>query len=134
MMGWHFTDEFEELRFGDGRKIKVGITHTVDCEPILCQQGLHASKTVFDALREAPGTILHRVRLEGKIVHGKDKSAATSRTYLARIDAGPILKEWKKRWWVAQSQSAAAGWAFRKNQAAIMEKMVMDAMKQKAHA
>ena len=68
MLGWHFTDETECLRYGDGRKIKVGITHKVNCEPILCQAGLHTSKTVLDALQYAPGNILFRVRLSGKIV------------------------------------------------------------------
>src|ERR1035441_6698173 len=84
-LGWHFADETETLRFGDGRKIKVGTTHKVDCKPTLCEKGLHASKTVLEACAYAPSGLLFRVRLSGKIVHGDDKSCATSRTYIARI-------------------------------------------------
>ncbi len=28
-LGWHFADETETLRYGDRRKIKVGLTHKV---------------------------------------------------------------------------------------------------------
>ena len=96
-LGWHFTDESETLRYGDGRKIKVGITHTVDCKPFLCKQGLHASKSVLEALQYAPGNILYRVSLSGKIVHGEDRSVATKRTYIVRIDAEPILREFGRK-------------------------------------
>src|ERR1035437_4089048 len=96
-LGWHFADETETLRFGDGRKIKVGTTHKVNCKPVLCESGLHASKTVFEALQYAPGNILFRVNLGGEIVHGGDKSVATERSYIARIDAEPILREFARK-------------------------------------
>src|ERR1700693_4590296 len=63
--GWYFADETECLRYGDGRKIEVGITHKANCEPILCEQGLHASPSVLDALEYAPGNILYHVTLSG---------------------------------------------------------------------
>ena len=31
-IGWHFSDDSECLGYGDGRKIEVGTTHTVDGE------------------------------------------------------------------------------------------------------
>ena len=96
-LGWHFADATECLRYGDGRKIKVGITHKVDCEPALCERGLHASKSVLEALQYAPGNILFRVSLSGTIIHGDDKSAATERTYIARIDAEPVLREFARK-------------------------------------
>ena len=37
-LGWHFANETETLRFGDGRKIEVGTTHKVDCTPIMRQE------------------------------------------------------------------------------------------------
>ena len=86
-LGWHFAKESECLRYDDGRKIIVGKSHTVDCEPKLCEAGLHASKTVIEALQYAPGPILYRVILSGKIVHGDDKSCATKRTYIEKINA-----------------------------------------------
>ena len=96
-MGWYFSDENECLRYGDGRKIAIGVTHTVDCELALCKSGLHASKCVFDALQYAPGPILWRVSLSGKIVHADDKSCATVRTYHARINATDIMREFARK-------------------------------------
>ena len=96
-MGWHFSDESECLRYGDGRKIVVGVTHTVDCEPVLCKSGLHASKYVCDALQYAPGPILWRVSLSGKVVHGDDKSCSTERSYHARIDATDALRAFARK-------------------------------------
>ncbi len=97
MLGWHFADESETLRYGDGRKIVIGETHNVDCKPILCEIGLHASKTILDALQYAPSVILYRVELSGVIVHGADKSCATHRKYIARIDATAILREFARK-------------------------------------
>jgi hypothetical protein len=43
------------------------------------------------------GPILYRVKLSGTIVRGDDKAAATKRTYLAEIDAEPILREFARK-------------------------------------
>lgn len=96
-LGWYFADEAETLRYYDGRKIKVGVTHEVKSDPVLCVVGLHASPTVYDALQHARGNILFRVELGGEIVHGDDKSVATKRTYIARIDAEPILRDFARK-------------------------------------
>ena len=90
--GWYFSDSDERLRYGDDRKIAVGVTHTVECNPVLCESGLHASPTVLDALIYAPGYILWRVTLGGTIVNGDDKSCGTERTYHARLDAADVLR------------------------------------------
>lgn len=39
---WYFSAEDCKLRYNDGRLIEVGITHKVDCLPVLCERGLHA--------------------------------------------------------------------------------------------
>ena len=96
-LGWYFSDETECLNNGDGRKIKVGRTHKVKCTPVLCEAGLHASKHVLDALRYARGNVLFLVELSGQMVHGDDKSAATERTYLARIDAEQVLRKFARQ-------------------------------------
>lgn len=96
-LGWYFAETSERLRYKDGRKIAVGETHTVNCAPIMCQQGLHASPTVLDALKYAPGNILYRVSLSGTIIHDTNKSVATKRTYLARIEVEPILREFARK-------------------------------------
>lgn len=97
MLGWHFAETSRRLRYGDGREIVVGKSHSVGGEPILCKHGLHASESVLDALKHAPGPILYRVKLSGKILRGGDKAVATKRAYLAEIDAEPILREFARK-------------------------------------
>ena len=80
MKAWYFSAEDRCLRYGDGRLIKPGTTHKVDCDPALCNAGLHASVNIMDALGYAPGPILWRVQLGGTIVTGGDKACATERT------------------------------------------------------
>ena len=96
-LGWHFAEENECLWYGDGKKIIVGKSHSVDCEPVFCESGLHASKTVLEALQYASGPILYRVRLSGKIVHGDDQSCATKRSYIAKINADSLLREFGRK-------------------------------------
>lgn len=97
MKAWYFSTEDLKLRHGDGRLIKVGATHKVDCEPALCEYGLHASKRPIDALQYAPGPIIWRVELGGKIVKGDDKLCATSRKYLWGFDTTTMLREFARK-------------------------------------
>lgn len=60
---YYFCGEDRKLRYDDNRPIVVGETLKVGCEPILCKQGLHASKRLIDALSYAPGSILCKVKL-----------------------------------------------------------------------
>jgi hypothetical protein len=94
---FYFSATDRRLRYGDGRKIKKGGTHTVKGSIKLCNHGLHASKRIIDALRYAPGPILHLVTLGGKVVHGDNKSVATERTYVASFDATEVLREFARR-------------------------------------
>jgi hypothetical protein len=62
--------------------------------------GLHASPDAFDALQYAPGSLLHRVELDGDIVsHGSpvDKFAARRRKIVATIDAESLLWEYARK-------------------------------------
>lgn len=59
-------------------------------EVIPCYRGLHASEHPFDALKYAPGTMLHLVRLGGKLrYHGSpvDKLIGSRRQILKSVDA-----------------------------------------------
>jgi hypothetical protein len=95
---WYFSRKDKKLRHDDNRTIRLGRTHKVECEPILCQQGLHASKNILDALNYAPGTVIWQVELGGKIVHGDDKSVGTERTYVAGgFDIEDILREFARK-------------------------------------
>lgn len=88
---WHFLPNDGGLRYGSHEKVEVGKTIKVDCEPILCKQGLHASRRAIDALKYAPGVLVCRVTLGGKIVEGDDKLAATERTVVWMADATETL-------------------------------------------
>jgi hypothetical protein len=91
MKAFYFATQNRKLRYGDDRPIVVGETHTVDCKPIPCEQGLHASKRLIDALRYAPGGVLYLVELSGEIVETDDKACATERKYLAEFDLSDVL-------------------------------------------
>ena len=97
MQAWYFAAEDRKLRHDDGRLVEKGVTHEVDCKPVLCEKGLHASKRILDALSYAPGPILCRVELGGVIVYGNDKSVATKRTYIEIIDATDLLREFARK-------------------------------------
>lgn len=93
---WYFANKYEFLRYGDGRPIRVGDTHSVEVSAekhvALCEHGLHASRRIIDAIAYAPWSILYEVELSGEIEEGKDKLAAEHRKYIRRIDAESILK------------------------------------------
>jgi len=63
-----------------------GELREVEGPPVMCEHGYHAGKTLFDALRYAPGPIICRVELSGDIITDTDKHAATKRRLLWRLD------------------------------------------------
>lgn len=89
-IAWHFTGD--KLR--DGSPIPpIGHTlvHTGEIE--MCVSGYHWSRTPFQALQYAPGPLLHKVRVGGKIVEAEgDKGVSSERTILATVDATQLLR------------------------------------------
>lgn len=65
----------------------------VEGEPALCEQGLHASERIIDALKYAPGPILCRVELSDGIIFGDDKAVARERKTLWMFDATNALRD-----------------------------------------
>src|SRR5690349_15368591 len=97
VIGWWFAAS-DELPHGDGRKVVIGETVTVEPPIVPCKHGLHASVEPFDALHYAPGPILYKVRLSGEIVpHDGDKLAASERTALARRDSTAMLRVFARK-------------------------------------
>ena len=97
---YYFASKDKKLRYGDGRDIVVGDTHSVCLKKRslrLCSWGLHASERAIDALSYAPGSILYIVELSGKIDTGKDKLCAEHRTYIQEIDADKLLREFARK-------------------------------------
>ena len=102
MKAWYFSTEEKKLRYDDNRDIKIGGTHEIQGEPILCKHGLHGSVNILDALDYAPGPIVYRVELSGKMDIGIDKISAQKRTYLeGGVDISDVLREFT-RWCALQ--------------------------------
>jgi len=97
MKAWHFVGEDKRLGYGDDRIVRVGRTYKVQCEPVLCESGLHASIRLIDAIKYAPGQILCRVEVGGTIVKGYDKVVGTERTVIAMADVSDILGEFARK-------------------------------------
>ena len=79
MKAWHFLRKDRKLRYGDGRLVKTGQTLTVDCKPVLCESGLHASVRPMDALLRAAGPVICRVEVGGQVVEGEGEIVGTER-------------------------------------------------------
>ena len=91
---YHFTKE--TLR--DGAPIPpVGEWLTYDGTIIMCESGLHASATPYDALQYAPGQLLHQVELDGIADTHTDKVVARRRKIVATIDATTLLKAFARK-------------------------------------
>lgn len=101
MLGWHFT----AATLRDGRPVPpIGETLTHEGPLKVRRSGLHASEHPFDALRYAPGPILHRVRSTGTVsddddeaVPGERTIVSTERTILATRDATLLLDVFARR-------------------------------------
>lgn len=89
ILAYHFTN-YETLR--DGRPIPPRGVPLIHEGPLsICESGLHASIHPFDALRHAPGFLLHSVACES--VHGEysDKLVCSERTILQSIGAKQLI-------------------------------------------
>lgn len=94
MKAWHFLQDDGRLQWKCGRyrKPKVGQTLTVDPDKLnMCSYGLHASVRIIDALKYAPGSLVCRVEVGGRIIHQDDKLVASERTIIAMADATETL-------------------------------------------
>ena len=102
MKAWHFSNINHTLRYDDNRKIVLGETLEVDCEPILCEQGLHGSIRIIDALQYAHGPVTWKVNITGDVVKGDDKICGQRRKAIAGgIDITDTLREFA-RWCALQ--------------------------------
>ena len=93
MLAWHLLSEDKRLGYGDGRLVEVGQTLECEGKPVLCDNGLHGSAMLIDALRYASGPIVCRVEIDGDVIEGEDKLCGRRRTVLWMLDATRILHE-----------------------------------------
>jgi hypothetical protein len=93
---YHFIGANKHLRFDlQDTEVSVGLKLTFNGDPILCEQGLHASARPLDALRYAPldSEWLCIVELGGTVVHGAGKSVATECTVVWMLNVRKLLVE-----------------------------------------
>ena len=104
VLAWHWLHDNGTMHcahmFGSAREheapVRVGWTYWVGGEIKLCEWGLHASLDVCDAIRYAPGLVLCRVEMGGKIKYDHDKLVAETRTVLWMADMRDPLETWLK--------------------------------------
>ena len=98
--GWWFAPQNKKLANGDNRKIKLGITHSLEGKIIPCNYGLHLSKRPIDALQYAESSIIYKVVGSGIIMpHGNpvDKYACSKRKYIAGgVDISVTLRHFAR--------------------------------------
>ena len=88
-LAWHFAG----TQMRDGSRLGApGEIETYDGPLVMCSQGLHASEKLLDALRYAPGPLLRRVNMGGKILRGTDKLDAETRLVLWECDMTAALR------------------------------------------
>jgi len=87
MKGWHFLAGDGKLGYKDERLVEVGVPLAAEGDLELCENGMHASKRILDALRYAPGTIICRVELTGELRHADDKMVGRQREVLWMLTA-----------------------------------------------
>ena len=92
ILAWHFSNG--TLRNDPDTKLVPGLRLTVDPERLeLCEYGLHASMRLLDALYYAPGSVLSRVELSGRIIENTDKLVASERLHLSVANIERTLHE-----------------------------------------
>jgi hypothetical protein len=92
VFAWHFVANNRKLAHS-GEPLELNRTYRVAGEIVPCQNGLHGSLRLIDALQYAPGSILTCCSYGGTIEYEADKLAASERTVLWIGDIEPILHE-----------------------------------------
>jgi hypothetical protein len=83
-LGWHFLPSDMCLKYGDGRKAKVGETLSTDLSEqiAVCHGGMHASAKVAHSASFKAGPVLTRVKVWGEISDDGNKFAGRHRHVL----------------------------------------------------
>jgi len=75
----------------------VGETLRHEGALVICNQGLHASERILDALQYAPGPIVCRVECSGIGERQEDKFVCSERKARWAVDAEPVLRAFARR-------------------------------------
>lgn len=91
---WHFIGNDRRLAHEPEIEVAPGYIYTSDQPIVFGQSGLHASRTVYDALQYAPGEYLCRVECWGEVIEQSDKLVARNRHLIAAQDVASELRLW----------------------------------------
>jgi hypothetical protein len=96
IMAWHFVRENRRLGYrASNLEVAPGFVYSEPKgELAMCSHGMHASRRVYDALSDAPGPILCRVRCWGDIAEDTDKLVCRHREVLTMRDVSRELRLW----------------------------------------
>ena len=92
VLAWHWAKMDLRTQYSN-EPIVAGETLTAKGDLSLCSNGMHASLCPLQALQYAPGSMLCRVELAGKVIEGDDKLCARSRKVLWIANADHLLHE-----------------------------------------
>lgn len=94
LLAWHFLPADRRLTHGDGRRVESGLKFSMPEEHIsMAGRGFHASVRALDALHHAPGPVVCRVEMEGRVMEDASRVVASERTVLWLVDASRTLHE-----------------------------------------
>jgi len=129
MKAWHFANYDDFLKYGDGRKIILGETLSVEGTPKLCSHGLHGNVSILDAMKYAGGPNLWLVEITGNVQIGDDKICGNSRKALVQYgNILPLIVEFS--FWcssrAAESTKSAAKYAEYAESAAKYERQAQE--------
>ena len=94
---WHFLSDDRRMQFGERELVEIGKTYQAEGKIKLCENGMHGSRRIIDALQYSPGAVICRVALWGEVQEQDDKLVARNRKVISMIDATNILHEFACR-------------------------------------
>ena len=94
---WIACNESRKLDYGDNRIARVGVTHSVTGKPECCNNGLHASERLVDALYYGNTNKIYRVEVWGDIHEQDDKLCGTHRRYIGYLDGETVLRKFARQ-------------------------------------
>jgi len=93
MIGYHFLKA--DMRTGEGHEPpwEIGEARTIEPSRImLCVEGYHFCRTLWDALQYAPGPMACKVEVPNDAIYIEDKGVAVSRKLIAAVNVEKELR------------------------------------------
>ena len=88
---WHFLPTDGRIQHRNRRIVEVGKTYSCRGPIEICENGMHGSRRLIDALQYSPGPIVCRVEIWGDVVEQADKACGRHRCVLRMADATRTL-------------------------------------------